>query len=239
MHFTVEHVHGHHKRVATMEDPATAIKGITLYEFVPKSIKGGFLSAFNINPLFTSLSVVGSLLFIAGVYNFYGLKCTLYACFMAAGGIFFLELINYIEHYGLMRKKLPDGTYEKVTIRHSWNAPHRISNYLTFKVQRHSDHHENSTKPYQMLCTYENSPQLPHGYLVCLMIACSPKVSHIVTQHWFAMMNPLVDEYSKTEKGTNLKELAEAEKKADDFMDRLYLFTASMMILEIFLKYGI
>ena len=59
----------------------------------------------------------------------------------AFAGVVMLESINYIEHYGLRRKQLPDGTFEKVTVRHSWNAPHRISNYLLFKLQRHSDHH--------------------------------------------------------------------------------------------------
>jgi alkane 1-monooxygenase len=110
------------------------------------------------------------------IFQYYGLKCLIYFLIMAFGGIFILELINYIEHYGLRRKRLDDGSYEKVNIRHSWNAPHRISNYLFFKLQRHSDHHENSYKPYQILCSYEDSPQLPHGYLVCLIIACSPSV---------------------------------------------------------------
>ena len=64
-----------------------------------------------------------------------------YALLSALGGISMLEIINYIEHYGLQRKKLPDGTYEKVNIRHSWNAPHKFSNYLFYKLQRHSDHH--------------------------------------------------------------------------------------------------
>lgn len=74
---------------------------------------------------------------------------------------------------------LPDGTYEKVTVRHSWNAAHVISNYYTLKLQRHSDHHENSLKSYQTLCTYEDSPQLPHGYLVCFLMANFPKVNPV------------------------------------------------------------
>ena len=86
----------------------------------------------------------------------------------------------------MRRKLLPDGTYEKVTIRHSWNAPHRMSNYLLFKLQRHSDHHENSLKPYQTLCSYDDSPQLPHGYIVCMIMATIPKL-------WFDIMDPLVD----------------------------------------------
>lgn len=69
----------------------------------------------------------------------------------AVGSIVYLEAINYIEHYGLSRKLLPNGEYEKTTILHSWNAPHRFTNYLFFKLQRHSDHHENSSKPFQTL----------------------------------------------------------------------------------------
>lgn len=87
-------------------------------------------------------------------------------------------------------------------------------------------------KPYQALCTYEDSPQLPHGYLVCLLMAVSSK-------RWFEVMNPLVDEYSKSEKGTNLAALAEAERKAEDFVDRVYLVTALIMLTEVFLVYGL
>jgi alkane 1-monooxygenase len=69
------------------------------------------------------------------------LQCLVIFLFQVAGAIMYLEIINYIEHYGLKRKKLSNGEYEKVNIKHSWNAPHRFSNYLLFKLQRHSDHH--------------------------------------------------------------------------------------------------
>jgi len=87
------------------------------------------------------LSVAGSIAFILGVYYFYNLQTTIFFVLEAYLSIFYLEAINYIEHYGLSRKKLENGEYEKVTIRHSWNAPHRFSNYILFKLQRHSDHH--------------------------------------------------------------------------------------------------
>lgn len=176
MHFAIEHIHGHHKRVGTPEDSASAPKGMSLYEFVPKSIIGGYVSSFKLNPLFTIMSIVGNIAMLMTIYRLLGARAMLFFLVIALGAIFILELINYIEHYGLQRKKLPNGSYEKVTIRHSWNASHRISNYFLLKLQRHSDHHENSSKPYHLLCTYEDSPQLPHGYLVCLIIACYPKV---------------------------------------------------------------
>lgn len=97
------------------------------------------------------LSIVWGLVFTAIMYGIFGAIATVFFVAQAFVSIFFLEVINYIEHYGLRRKKLADGSYEKVTIRHSWNAPHRVTNYLLFKLQRHSDHHENAMKPYQTL----------------------------------------------------------------------------------------
>ena len=189
MHFTIEHLYGHHKRVSTPDDPASAPKGMSIYQFFPRTIIGGFRSAWQINPRQTGLTMVGSIFFVLFVYRAFGFKAMLFQLTVALGSICYLEITNYIEHYGLQRKRLPDGTYEKVTIRHSWNAPHRMSNYLVFKLQRHSDHHENSLKSYQTLCTYEDSPQLPHGYMVCTHLALFPKA-------WFAIMDPLVDEYN-------------------------------------------
>jgi alkane 1-monooxygenase len=87
------------------------------------------------------LSVVASVAFTFGIYHFYSLQTAIFFVLEAFLSIFYLEAINYIEHYGLSRQKLENGEYEKVTIRHSWNAPHRFSNYLLFKLQRHSDHH--------------------------------------------------------------------------------------------------
>ena len=80
---------------------------------------------------------------------------------------------------------MENGEYEKVTIRHSWNAPHRFSNYLLFKLQRHSDHHENATKPYQTLLSLDDSPHLPHGYSLIVFMSFFPSV-------WFSVMDPLV-----------------------------------------------
>ena len=97
------------------------------------------------------LSIFSAILFTSLMFKIYGFQAGILFLITAYGGIFYLEAINYLEHYGLLRKKLTNGEYEKVTIKHSWNAPHRFSNYLLFKLQRHSDHHENSLKPYQTL----------------------------------------------------------------------------------------
>ena len=97
------------------------------------------------------LSALSALIFVSLMFKIYGFQAGVIYVFIAYGGVFFLETINYVEHYGLRREKKTNGEYEKVTIKHSWNAPHRFSNYFLFKLQRHSDHHENSLKPYQTL----------------------------------------------------------------------------------------
>jgi len=116
------------------------------------------------------------------VYVFFGGFGLFIFLLQAFISIAYLEAVNYMEHYGLERKEISPGVYERVNISHSWNAPHRFTNYIMFKLQRHSDHHENSYKPYQILCTYESSPMLPHGYSVCVMMAFIPSL-------WFDVMN--------------------------------------------------
>ena len=176
MHFTTEHLYGHHKNVATPLDPASAEKGITVHKFILRSIVGSYKSAMKIDPRTVTMYTFLYIVYLACVYYIFDLQRVIVSIGAAFGGVWFLESINYIEHYGLRRKQLPDGSYEKVTLRHSWNAPHRFSNYLLFKLQRHSDHHENSLKPYQSLCSYEESPLLPAGYMGCLILASFPSV---------------------------------------------------------------
>ena len=140
------------------------------------------------------LSVLSAVIFSGLIWRVYGTQGLVLYLIVAFGAIAFLEAINYIEHYGLRRELKENGEYEKVTIKHSWNAPHRISNYLLFKLQRHSDHHENSLKPYQTLNSLEDSPQLSHGYTVNIIMAMFPSV-------WFSVMDPLVDEYNQLKTG--------------------------------------
>lgn len=143
MHFTYEHLYGHHRRVATPEDPASAEQGIDVYSFAWRSFIGSYKSVYKMQkeeekkPFYANyavLSVVASLVFTYFVYLAFGPKATVFFLVEALFSIFYLEAINYIEHYGLRRKKLSNGEYEKVTIRHSWNAPHRFTNYLLFKL---------------------------------------------------------------------------------------------------------
>jgi alkane 1-monooxygenase len=105
----------------------------------------------------------------------------------AVSAIFQLELVNYVEHYGLTRKHLGDGKYEHVLPRHSWNAAYKASNWLLINLQRHSDHHYKPDRRFPLLQTYDDTdaPQLPYGYPLMTMVALFPRV-------WRRIMNPRV-----------------------------------------------
>jgi alkane 1-monooxygenase len=106
-----------------------------------------------------------------------------------------LELVNYVEHYGIMRKELAPGKYERVNPLHSWNASHMLSNFFLFQLQRHSDHHAYAHKRYQVLNHYDQSPQLPFGYPTMILLAMVPPV-------WFGMMNKRLEQWQKVTYGT-------------------------------------
>lgn len=229
LHFYIEHTHGHHRRVATKEDPTTSRKNETLFQFLPRTIIGSWISAwhyeekrlgfkeFTLNNrmhLFTICYVIMPTL----IHYFYGYTGLIFFLGVAIISVIFLETINYIEHYGLERKEISPGVYEKVNIKHSWNAPHRLTNYLLFKLQRHSDHHENAYKPYQTLCSYEDSPFLPHGYTVCLLLASKPSA-------WFEVMNDVLEDYKNGIKRTEIERKKRDQKVYKVILEHFIIFT--------------
>ena len=98
-----------------------------------------------------------------------------------------LESVNYIEHYGLTRKRVNDNRYEQVAPEHSWNSDHMLGRVVLFELSRHSDHHANPERSYQDLRTLETSKQLPFGYPAMIVLALFPA-------KWFQVMNPLLDD---------------------------------------------
>lgn len=232
MHFYIEHNYGHHKNVATPLDPATSRLGESLFHFLPRTIIGGYKSAWNIEKKrlvqFNGHSThwvpqnkmiwfsLNNILFPSIVCIYLGLKGLFVYLIVAGLSIIILETINYIEHYGLERKQIGLNEYEKVTIEHSWNAPQRFSNYLLFKLQRHSDHHENSYKPYQVLLSKDESPMLPHGYTLCLILSNFPSV-------WFKMMERSFIAYKEKRELTK-EEVAQTDREAWIIFSLLGLF---------------
>ena len=129
-------------------------------------------------------------LYLTSVFYFFGAKTCAFAIAIGVISFLFLETINYIEHYGLLREKLESGRYERVKEVHSWNSNHSIGRIVLYELTRHSDHHFKSSKKYQVLDSYEKSPELPYGYPSSIILSLMPPL-------WFRKMNPLVPKKMK------------------------------------------
>jgi len=204
-HFFIEHNRGHHKDVATPEDPATSKMGQSIYGFACSEIPGAMRRAWasektrlarrNQGPWTIENEVLQPLLITVPLYVglivTFGWMIVPFLFIQAFWGWFgILTSANYIEHYGLLRQKLDNGRYEPCQPHHSWNSNHVMSNVIIFNLQRHSDHHANPTRRYQSLRSFENLPELPSGYPLMFGMALIPPL-------WFAVMNPKVMDWAK------------------------------------------
>ena len=196
LHFQIEHNLGHHKHVATPADPSTARRHESVYAFWLRSVSGVYRKAWEIEAQmlkrkgqkvfslhnrmirFTLLQLTYYLL-IALIWSPFVL---LMAVFAGILGFLLLETVNYIEHYGLERKKLASGRYEPVGIQHSWNSNHPLGRIMLFELTRHADHHFKAQRPYQILRHYDESPQLPMGYPAAMLFS-------LLSPIWFRAMD--------------------------------------------------
>ena len=195
-HFFVEHNWGHHNNVGTVDDPASSRKGETVYAFLIRSLCGGWWHAWDLekqrlkNQGAKALSwsnqmwrfTVYQLGYLLIIFLFLSWTGLLAAVSIAVTGMLLLETVNYLEHYGLRRKKMSNGYYEPVSPVHSWNSDHEIGRILLYELTRHSDHHYKSTRKYQVLRHIDESPQLPFGYPAAMLVSLLPPL-------WFAIMN--------------------------------------------------
>jgi alkane 1-monooxygenase len=201
-HFYIEHNRGHHVRVATPEDPASARLGENFYQFWPRTVGGSLRSAWRIekrryarkqrHPFRIGNDVLNAWLMTAalwgGLIAWLGVEITPYLVIQAVVGFSLLEVVNYMEHYGMLRQKVGVGDrqrYERVDPSHSWNSNNIATNVLLYHLQRHSDHHANPTRRYQALRDFEESPVLPTGYAGMIVLAIVPAV-------WRRVMDPRV-----------------------------------------------
>jgi alkane 1-monooxygenase len=195
-HFTIEHNYGHHLNVGTDKDPASARKNEVLYFFWFRSIIQGYIHAWEIESSklknqgkgvfsISNEMIVNSILQLIyfGVVIFaLGFISLLFYIAIALIAVLMLESINYVEHYGLRRKMLPSGRYERVESYHSWNANYHLGRIILYELTRHSDHHYISAKKYQVLDHHDQAPELPFGYPTSILIALFPPI-------WFQVMN--------------------------------------------------
>ncbi|MGL5858494.1 MAG: alkane 1-monooxygenase [Angustibacter sp.] len=189
-HFFVEHNWGHHKRVATPEDPASSRLGESFYRFWLRTVIGSLLSAWRIERARLrrkGTSVVSwrnrilhawafSVVLWTIALGLGGQQVLLFLVVQAVVGFTLLEAVNYVEHYGLLRQRDARGGYERVRPRHSWNNDHVVTNLLLYQLQRHSDHHENPARRFVALRHVDEAPQLPAGYAAMILIALIPPV---------------------------------------------------------------
>ena len=192
-HFMVEHYRGHHRRAATAADPASARLGESLWRFLPRTLAGSWRSAWQLeaeqvrqrgrgwwrSPLAAATLLQAA--WLLALWALCGPTALLFWLVQSAYAVFLLETVNYIEHYGLVRRSV-DGRPEPFGMAHAWNADHRLTNCVTANLQRHSDHHMHAWKPYPALAPLPG-PQLPTGYAGCLFLASVPGL-------WFRTMHP-------------------------------------------------
>jgi alkane 1-monooxygenase len=198
-HFFIEHNRGHHVRVATPHDPASSRLGESLWAFLPRTVAGSVRSAWRLererlarcgkrtfSPANDVLNAwVMSLVLWAGVLVAFGPGILPYLVLQAVAGFGLLEVVNYLEHYGMLRQRTPSGRFERVEPRHSWNSNNIGTNVLLYHLQRHSDHHANPTRRYQALRDFESAPVLPTGYAGMILLATVPPL-------WRRVMDPRV-----------------------------------------------
>lgn len=187
-HFFVEHNRGHHARVATPEDPASSRFGESYYRFLPRSVFGSLRSAWGIeadrlsrqgkspwtlrNDNLSSWAM--SVVLFAALTAIFGWAVLPWLIVQAIYGFSLLEVVNYLEHYGLLRQKTKKGRYQRCRAEHSWNSDHMVTNIFLFHLQRHSDHHANPMRRFQVLRTIDEAPQLPAGYATMIVLAHFP-----------------------------------------------------------------
>lgn len=207
--FKIEHLRGHHVHVSTPEDASSARFGQSLWNFLPRALLRNTGNAWKLEA--QRLSKLGkrwwspgnelirwSLLWAAFAAGFWLWLGTVGLVFFLMQGFFAacsLEIINYIEHYGLERRRIGQGRegearYERTTHLHSWNSDYLLSNLLLFHLQRHSDHHETARRRYQALIHHADSPQLPGGYAAMFLLALCPPL-------WFRIIDPRVRAFAE------------------------------------------
>ena len=198
-HFRIEHVYGHHKNVATKEDPATARKGENFYFYFIRCVINSVISSWNIEKNILDKKNINTLnlqnrmlhyfileiIFLFIAFFIAGINGLIFVIFHSFVSITLLELVNYIQHYGLERK-IQNGKYERFTDHHSWNSRHISANWSTFNLGLHAEHHQSASKPYPLLSQEEKVIEMPANYSIMLIMALIPPL-------WFFIMDRKID----------------------------------------------
>jgi alkane 1-monooxygenase len=200
MHFRISHVFGHHRRAGTHCDPATARQGESAFRFILRSIAGQFAEAWcheqrRANRGWRSIAgnrvhryVAVELAVVTVTAAAFGRRGVAFVLVQSAVAIVFLELFNYIAHYGLMRRRSADGSTEPFGPAHSWNAAHSIDNWFLLNAGRHAHHHRAPSLAYPQLVATVPAPDLPYGIAGSMLLALVPPL-------WRRVMDPILDDW--------------------------------------------
>ncbi|PWE32629.1 alkane 1-monooxygenase [Maritimibacter sp. 55A14] len=220
-HFRSEHLLVHHSWVGTPRDPVTARYNEGFHRFFPRVLRQCLVSSFRAekaklarkdlpwhhrsNPFWRYWALQGLFLALAfAIGGWAGLGLFAYQAFIA---VWQLEMVNYIEHYGLTREHLGDGRYEHVQPRHSWNAAQKVSNWLLINLQRHSDHHYKPNRRFPLLQNHAEgeAPQLPYGYPAMTALSMVPplykRVMNPRVRAWRRHYYPEIEDWKPYNKG--------------------------------------
>lgn len=198
-HFSVYHTKFHHRHVATPDDPTSARFGESYWRYLPRAVVGGVRAAWKVETeqYRSKRGLIGNLAknecvhawglsvaFVAVFCFVFGWIVIPYLIYQAVYAILLLEGVNYMQHYGLLRKQ-ENGRYEKCGPQHSWDSNHLIVSLYIYQLQRHADHHANPGRRYPVLRYHKETPQLPASYVTMVFLALIPPL-------WFRVMNPRV-----------------------------------------------
>lgn len=196
LHFFIEHIRGHHKTVGTEEDPVSAKIGQSFYAIWFHAVYGSYANSWKLErerlqkkdlPFISIHNQIVRYFFLTLALNififfFFGWMTFLFYLLASTLAFSLLEMVNYIEHYGLTREQRDDGSYEKVEAHHSWSSNNYLSRWFLFELTRHADHHLNASRKYQVLKNIDSSPQHPTGYPGMIFLALIPPL-------WFRVMD--------------------------------------------------
>lgn len=200
--FHLYHNIGHHNLVATPDDPASARYNEPVYPFVLRCIVDKSRLAWRIGR--DSMAVRGlpvwhwrnqalwlfaaPLLWLAATLALFGWVAlpVFVGCWLFPR--LFLAFVDYLEHYGLGRRRLTDGSYEPVRAEHAWDDSYLVSSMISCQITRHSDHHAKTSRPYQILRVRDEAPRLPYGYMTMIWVVMVPPL-------WRRLMNPIVEAF--------------------------------------------
>ncbi len=201
-HFRIEHVYGHHKHVATKEDPATARRGENFYFYFIRCVINSVISSWNIEKNILDKKNINTLslqnrmlhyfileiIFLIIAFFIAGINGLVFVIFHSFVSITLLELVNYIQHYGLERK-MDNGKYERFTDHHSWNSRHISANWSTFNLGLHAEHHQSASKHYPLLSQEEKVIEMPANYSIMLIMALIPPLWFFIMDRKLASLN--------------------------------------------------